>query len=307
MRPICKYLLPLLSFIVMQCVHCAASDDSIVPPCVNWRDLSQTARIAQGQEIDYDISTVLFLPDGWRDTITSAGTVKLTMHYHGAIWYVIEEHARRNAKNPILCFYPGEGSNIYGRLYPTQEPFDEAITSVTVDLGRFVPGTKIASIELESFSAGYGAVRRLLAFPEVVDKTEAVVLADSLYASATTDSLGVRVPDPEQMKPFIEYASLAAAGKKKMVVAHSQIPITSYCSTKETADAIITALQLDKTELTDLPPEAAARGLDFPLVSRADRGGLHIWGYAGDNKKVHMALARALADLWRSIDTVSCQ
>ena len=275
----------------------------VEPPVINWRDISVIPRISVGERVDFDTSTVLFLPLGWQETIGPDGDAKLTVHYHGAVWYAIEEHARREAKNPILAFYPGEGSTTYGRLYPNRAPFDEAMTSVSGELSKRLSGkeVKIAKLELESFSAGYGAVREILKWPDVVEKTESVVLADSLYASATTDTQGLRVPDPDQMKPFVDFAKLAAAGKKTMVVAHSSIEIKSYCSTVETADAILKALSVPRLKTTQVPPAAAASGLDFPLTSRGDQGNLHVWGYAGDPAKAHMAIARAIADFWRAV------
>ncbi|MDD4279265.1 MAG: hypothetical protein PHX74_05960 [Candidatus Sumerlaeales bacterium] len=277
--------------------------DAVTPPPINWRDIGSLPRLAHGQRIDYSTSVALFLPEGWRDTITSDNTVKLTFHYHGAIWYAIEEHTRRAAKNPILCFYPGEGSSTYERLYPSHAPFDEQVSSVTATLRANSSNNNITidRYELESFSAGYGAVRVLLGYDDIVDRTESVVLADSLYASATTDSLGMRVPDSKQMKPFIDFARLAFDGKRKMVVAHSDIAIKSYCSTAETAAAIVKATGLKSITLKGAPPEAANRGLDFPLTARADHGGLHIWSYTGP-PRIHMAIARAIADLWKAID-----
>ena len=293
----------------LSCWNAVSAEDNqttntITPPVVNWRDISITPRLAFGERIDFGTSTVLFLPEGWEKTIGEAGSVKLTMHYHGAIWYAIEEHARRGATNPFIAFYPGEGSSTYGRLYPTREPFDEQLTSVTVELNKRYHGKApafIENIELESFSAGYGAIREILQWPDVVQKTSAVVLADSLYSSAVTEA-GERVPDPVQIKPFIDFARLAAEGKKKMVVAHSSIEIQSYCSTVETANAILRALNISRTQLSDVPPPAASPNADFPLTSRGDSGNLHVWQYAGNPAKAHSAIARAVADYWKAIN-----
>lgn len=293
--------LAIVMFVGVTFACSAFAQQATTPPIVNWRDISTMPRIAQGERVDFDTSTTLFLPEGWRERAAAAPhEICLTIHYHSAIWYAIEEHARRGATTPLLAFYPGEGSSTYANLYPTRTPFDEQITSVTAELAKRLglPNVEISQYELESFSAGYGAIRELLKHEDIANKTRAVVLADSLYASATTDTQGCRVPDPQQMQPFIDYAKRAANGEKKMVVAHSSIAIASYCSTVETADAILRALEIKKIE----QPKTDAPGPDFPLVSRGDSGNLHVWGYGGPDAKAHSAIARAIADYWKQLD-----
>ncbi|MCA9242137.1 MAG: hypothetical protein KDA37_18125 [Planctomycetales bacterium] len=40
----------------------------------------------------------------------------------------------------------------------------------------------------------------------------------------------------------------------------------------------------------------------FPLLTRADKGRLHIWGYGGDDLHGHLTHVRHIADIWMALD-----
>jgi hypothetical protein len=274
------------------------------PPTVTLRDIAHAPRVARGTSISLETSVTLFLPDGWRDEIaTPTGSLKLTVHFHSAQWFAVEEHARRGARNPIVAAYYGEGSTVYQRPFLDPGHLDAMLSTVTAELLRHgaPPGTHPGPIELQSFSAGYGAVREILKSPVNSRRISAVVLADSLYASRTTDSLGRAVPDPAQMASFIDFARMAARGEKQMLVAHTTIVTPTYCSTVETADALIQALGGTREAVTTGSLAAATEGTSFPLTSRCDIGAFHVWGYEGRTGHAHMAVARTIADFWSAL------
>ena len=41
----------------------------------------------------------------------------------------------------------------------------------------------------------------------------------------------------------------------------------------------------------------------FPLQTRADLRGFHVWGYGGSDAQAHMTHARHIADVWKELDT----
>lgn len=274
----------------------------IEPPPVVLRDVSKTPRTAKGTTVSLETSVTLFLPEGWRDEITTDGRLRVTVHFHGAQWFVIEEHARRGARNPLIAAYYGEGSTVYRKPFEQPGYFDAMLTSATAELRkRGAPAnTRLDPIELQSFSAGYGAVREILKSPEYVSRIDRVLLADSLYGNRTTDTLGRPQADPEQLKPFTDYARMAAKGDKVFLFAHTSI-VTPYASTVETADGLIKALGAKRELVTTGSLAAAAEGSSFPLTSRCDVNGFHIWGYEGPTGQAHMAVARTIADYWRAL------
>jgi hypothetical protein len=291
------------ALVVVAAVGCAGAQSAIEPPVVLLRDISNAPRIARGESVDFDASTTLFMPEGWRETVTSAGEVLLTVHFHSARWYAIEEHARRGARNPFLALYLGEGSRVYGAPFEPQGHLRELITRAEQEFRRrgAPENARVREIELQSFSAGYGAIREILKNPEYVKMTRRVVLADSLYAGITSDTQGRRIPDPENMWMFIDFARKAAAGEKQFLAAHSGI-VTGYASTSETAVAIIEALGGKRELVTTGSVRAAVPGLPYPLESRFDKGQCHIWGYAGNTPEIHMAIARQIAGFHLALD-----
>jgi hypothetical protein len=47
---------------------------------------------------------------------------------------------------------------------------------------------------------------------------------------------------------------------------------------------------------------AAANDPNFPLLSRADSEGLHVWSYGGEDAQAHLTHVRHMADVWQSLD-----
>lgn len=150
------------------------------PPPVVLRDIAGAPRVARGTTVTLERTTftialagkppreavaelVLFLPDGWKDEITSDG-VRLTVHFHGAPWYIMEEHTRRGARHPLLSFHLGEGSSMYQKPLEDRDYFPgllEKARGIVADRAG-TPGLRFEPLEGQSFSAGYGAVRELL-------------------------------------------------------------------------------------------------------------------------------------------------
>ncbi len=92
----------------------------ISPPPMSPREITKPAAPAPGRQvklIDVDCEGTLFVPQGW--TCPTNGQVPLTIHFHSAIWFAIEEHLRHGLQAPLLAFYLGEGSSKY------QKPFTD--------------------------------------------------------------------------------------------------------------------------------------------------------------------------------------
>lgn len=322
---------------------CTNADAQVVdPPPVILRPISAANQVAKGTSITLESTTVtialtgvpkrdvaaqavLFLPEGWHQTIrgweTTTATLPLTIHFHGSPWWAVEEHARRGARNPLLACYFGEGASMYERPLKQPGKYQQLIaSSITEAVKHGAPSQlEFRPVEIQSFSAGYGAVREVLKDAQAVRDISRIVLADSLYASMTTESLHATrtIPEPradgttetipagpkdDQMAGFVSFAREAAAGRKEMLIAHSTIVTPTYCSTLETAQYIAEALNLESVDVPEGALPAADAVQAFPLAARADRGGLHIWQYTGTTPQAHMAIARTIADFHFALD-----
>ncbi|MEM8679897.1 MAG: hypothetical protein AAGF97_11135 [Planctomycetota bacterium] len=153
--------------------------------------------------------------------------------------------------------------------------------------------TRWGRVDLSCFSAGYGAVREILKQAEDVSRIDAVVAADSIYASIERDG-DRRVVDAVQMQPFLDFAERAKRGEKSFLVFHSQLPVDEYASTVETAGYLI-----DNTNLSPRPLHA--RSAAFTADTLASAGGLLVAGFPGDDGEAHLEHLRRIELLWRCL------
>lgn len=266
-----------------------------IPPPMPLRDIgagwdaaSRTQAIQDG-----DVSFQLFVPDGVLGD-------RLTMHFHGAAWFAIDEHVARGLRNPLIVFNNGQGSSVYQRPFLDPARFRRwiALAEGAVREGKG-PRFRAAAVDISSFSAGYGAVRELVSSPNDMALITRIVLCDSMYASHAAD--GTKRAEPEQIARWVPYALSAAQGERTLAFTYSQVPTDTYASSSECARALAQACG---TAATAVEPGTLAATLDAacPLLARADKGHLHLWGYGGDDAPAHLTHVRHLADVWQALD-----
>lgn len=272
------------------------------PPTIALRDIANMERIASGETIDLGDRTWLFLPTGY--TVPLDGRVFLTIHFHTATWFAAEEHIRRGSSNPLLAFAGRTGSSQYRIPFEDRTLFARLLDQVVERLAHPVGASEpsVTGVEISSFSAGYGAVREIIKTPEYVDLIESILLMDSMYAGYDDPESVERRPEPQHVDSFIDFAKLAVRGKKTFLISYSSIVPGTYASTEECARAVVEAVGGTMTPVAPGSHPSALPSLDFPLIARYDRGGLHVWGYAGDDANAHMTHARALADFWKALE-----
>ncbi|MCS7033360.1 MAG: hypothetical protein NZ561_05110, partial [Phycisphaerae bacterium] len=267
-----------------------------VPPPMPRRAIAPPATLPAGSYrllADGTVRYTLFLPYGYR--VPQDGSVRLTVHFHTAPWFVIEEHLRRGLSEPLAIFALGEGSNTYRLPFEDPDRFDRILRQIERSLGPCSLGQppRVNQVDITSFSAGYGAVRELVKQPRYVQLIRRIILADSLYAGwdpASTQPGATSRPAAENIDPWRGFVELAARGEKTFVLTHSMVP-TRYASTHACAQALI--------EMIDAPVVEVRRGEipatldpDYPLLYRADLGRFHVWGYDGTDAGAHMTHAR---------------
>ncbi len=276
------------------------------PPPMPARAIARGQEAQAGEQVvlnDQGTNFTLYLPKAWK--IAPSGEVALTVHFHSAIWFGIQEHLRRGLTGPLICFYPGEGSTVYRLAFEDRQRFGRWLRMVEKELKlRGTPeNTRITMVDISSFSAGYGAVREIVKSPEYFSLLRRVVLSDSMYAGFEADALkdGIRKPAREHLDPWVPLAKAAARSEKTMVLTHSEVPTSTYANTATCAAALIETVGAPRQSVAPGSSQAASDP-EFPLKYRSDLGNLHIWGYAGTNAMAHMTHARHLADVWMSLD-----
>lgn len=271
-----------------------------IPPPMPKRAIARREGPPPGTETviqDGDRSFTLFVPNAWKPS----QDLRIAFHFHGAIWHAIQEHLDRGLEDPLVAYYPGEGSLVYQKTFEDPARLERWIGLVRAQLqtNGLPKDATLRSVDLTSFSAGFGAVREIVKSPKHLGWIRRVVLGDSLYG-ALDETASERRPGAGSIDPWLPLARAAAAGEKSFAITVSEVP-TPYASSSECARAIVAAVggALEKVPAGDC---AATLDRDFPLRERFDRGRLHVWLYGGSDGQAHMTHARHIADVWKALD-----
>lgn len=214
----------------------------------------------------------LFIPE----KLKLRPSVPLLIFFHGGDWLPQVAVARRSrmavislpatVKNPVLLL----------------DLIAEAEHRVN---GRFAPLT------LGGWSAGCGAIRELLQSREVYDRAVALLLIDGIHTAYTTGVPGPRESAIETapLDVWVRYAREAIAGRKRMIVTHSEIFPGTFASTTETADYLLSALNLPRRPVLRWGP------MHTQQLSEARAGKFLLIGYAGNSAPDHVDQLHSLA------------
>jgi len=244
---------------------------------------------------------VLRLPRGFR---TVNGRFDLLVHFHGSPDVLGPAMEKLDMGAALLTVNLGIGSAAYEWPYI----YEGALPAMIANVEAAVRDTKIAGaspeprvqrVGLSSWSAGYGAVYRIIAQPTAAARIDAILLEDSLHAAYKTRK--TREIDDVKMGPFVEFAATAMAGKKLFVMTHSAVPTDGFASTSETALYLTDALGLE------VQPADAIRGKGMHEVGRVARGSFALTAFTGHNEAAHCdhllqvgeTLLLRLATRWR--------
>jgi hypothetical protein len=236
-----------------------------------------------GQREKLSLGT-LFLPA----PLKRDGDVPLFIHFHGGDW-LPEVAAARHGRTDVLTVQLGSGSAVYAKPFQDPKRFGALLAEAEARAGvRFTPVT------LTAWSAGYGAVRAILRVPANYERVQGVLLLDGLHASYAEGASNPRPLVAEHLAVFVQFARDAAAGKKRMLVTHTEIVPGSYASTTETADYLLRALSLERRPAQDTASRPRPR-------SEARRGGFAVLGFAGATAADHVDQLHALPDYLKRV------
>lgn len=225
---------------------------------------------------------------------TKSVSFDVMFHFHG------HEAARKEwvrvMDGPVLVGIDlGLGSGPYERYFAAPEAFEQLLTGVESVVARRLglPRAHARRVGLSSWSAGYGAVGKILAQPLGKRRVDTVILLDGLHSGYSHSGGTLR---EEQLAPFVSFAQAAAARRRFMFVTHSSIIPPGYASTTETSNYLI-------AEVGGRPTPSRPRGTDpwgLDLISWFVRGGFHVRGYAGNAPADHCAQLGVYRDILRA-------
>lgn len=213
------------------------------------------------------------------------------IHFHGAP-PVLEGAFEKSGVDGVLVIYNwGIGSGAYEDPFAAPGTFSQLLSSITTGVRELCPtAAEPKRIGLSAWSAGYGAIWRILDRSNDAARIDAVLLSDGLHAGFVGNERERNV-NPAQMAAFELFADLAIEGKKLFAITHSTIA-TPYASTTETASYLLDAEGVPRIQ-TSMPGPRP----DMELTSRADKGSFHVRGFAGEDKAAHANQLYSFGDL----------
>jgi hypothetical protein len=257
------------------------------------REIGPHAPITGGQLheiVNGETRATLFIPD----SSSATDSKQLCIHFHTAEWFVIQEYQRAKVSHPVLIFNLGQGSTTYARPF-SQKGALKPFLDQTIQLTK----RSISSLNLTSFSAGYGAVRNLIQDQSVLNQINTVILCDSSYAGFSEPA--TRTILPEHLDVWQPLIDRAVKKELTFVLTTSEITPDSYAGTWEVANALVLKNNGDMQAANkDFP---ATQDPTYPLLRTFSKGNWHVWSYSGTDAGAHTTHPRHLADILVQLKT----
>ncbi len=282
-----KSLISRIAALTSAVLTCGCRTASDAPPRLT-SSLAQQERLAIGDRVALEHAQ-LFVP---RDFIPgSDAKVPLHLHFQGGVRIAEENFARMEAAGVLIASTLSGRSGAFSRPYSDPSAFRSLLEAGEAEMSRRTGrAIRFAPISISFFSAGYGAVRELLAEPEFYDRITTLISADSIYASVLTAE--VRAPQVEQMVDFMRFAQAAARGEKTFVLAHGMHQ-TPYASTAECADLILAGVSGTRQPVQ----RWTERGI--PIASEAHISGFHLYTFDEQGPDIHVDCLYMIPELAR--------
>ena len=142
-------------------------------------------------------------------------------------------------------------------------------------------------IFLSGFSAGYGAVRRILSCSSNNALVTGVLLLDGIHASYVPDRTVLAeggTIQTEDLSVFLDFAREACrpSSTKKFLITHSEIFPGTFVSTTEATDYLLGQLGLKRSPVLEWGP------MGMQLLSRTKEGHFEVLGFAGNSAPDHI-------------------
>ncbi|WP_149304321.1 hypothetical protein [Pareuzebyella sediminis] len=207
------------------------------------------------------------------------GELDLLIHFHGAPFVPIDAMYHLERPMALAVVQLGSGSSVYGRPFEDTTVFLDFIVAIRNKLSL----QKIGKIYCSSFSAGYGAVRELL--KSHFDELDGILLLDGLHTDYIPDK--TRLADggtlnTDKLSNFLKYAKAAVAGRKSLVITHSEIFPGTYASTTETSEWLLEQLKLPRNAVLKHGP------VGMQQLAETKQGRFRVLAFAGNTAPDHV-------------------
>lgn len=221
----------------------------------------------------------VFIPEH----LIEGDSADLVIHFHGNSNVTEWAACSNKGKRVVVTINLGSGSGKYEHPFLDLKLFSVLlmeIRSILKDHNLILHQTF-----LSGFSAGYGSLRAILNDPANHKNVDGILLLDGLHTDYVPDGVVLSkggILNTSKLQPFLDFAELAAQGKKKLLFTHSSIFPGTFASTTECADYLIQKLGLSRTPVLRQGP------LGMQQVGLTSKGGLTILAFAGNTAPDHV-------------------
>ncbi len=228
------------------------------------------------------------VPPGLREPLEAASlyvpeplrrkpALPLLVFFHGGA-KVPELAAARNHMAAVTAQL-GSGSGVYARAFADPQRFPALVAEAEKKAG-----IRFTRVVLGGWSAGCGAVREIIKSRESYDRVSAFVLIDGIHAGYVKGKPGPLESeiDTAPLEIWLQLARDAMAGRKRVLITHSEIFPGTFASTTETPDYIVRQLGLRRRPVLKWGPMGTQQ------LSEVRSGRLLLIGSAGNSAPDHV-------------------
>ncbi len=234
-------------------------------------------RESPGQRHKLELGT-LFVPE----KLKGRKRVPLLLFFHGGAW--LPEAAAAGRGMAAITAQIGSGSGAYAKPFADRQLLGRMLAQA-----QKAAGMSFSVVYAGGWSAGCGSIRELL---KSAARLDGILLIDGIHASYADGKPGPLESklDPGNLDVWLPYAREAMAGKKRMIVTHSEIFPGTFASTTETTDYLLSKLGLKCKAVLQWGPMGTQQ------LSEAKAGRFLLMGYAGNSAPDHVDQLHSLPE-----------
>jgi hypothetical protein len=225
-----------------------------------------------GRREKLDLGT-LFIPAGMK----TGKHASILFFFHGGAW--LPEVAGARNQMAIVSVQAGAGSASYTRLFEDPKQFLKLLTAAELRAH-----CKFSRVLVGGWSAGCGAIRQILQDPDAYQRVDGALMIDGIHTDYSEGKPGPLESNigTGNLQIWLQLGRDAIAGRKRVIVTHSEIFPGTFASTTETADYLAAQLGLK------LHPVLKWGPMGTQQISQASAGRFLMVGYAGNSAPDHV-------------------